>query len=299
MVEFLVKVATLQISYDPLPEGYLMAETPLLYQTLSQLDPFETSMISWRKFLIIHSRLLPVDEEVILYTKGQFAENGVLPHKIILKKFEMTSLWFENQNIDPKVEFDWPRKKKHALAGNLQLTKEIFTESAQLSIQSNSDYATKSSDVKASASSTPQHDLKIELFDQDNNIKVEEKVNEIKTATISTIEPKAFNLLDMMLCLCLDESPLNGLKKAFLLFQDDQGKVSKNEINTIFQHFLTPINCGERVQSFMNPFPMYHLTNIFGDKEERITFAEFASLLDKNDLADWLQCPLYTLEVIL
>jgi hypothetical protein len=124
LVEYLTKISILQISYDPLPEGYLSAETPVLFQTLTLLDPFETGFISWRRFLMIHSRLFPIDEDKIQKTR-YLLENEFFTEKIYIDDFMTKKLWFEDK-IDSNLDFDRPGKLKRAIVGILILIRYIF-----------------------------------------------------------------------------------------------------------------------------------------------------------------------------
>jgi adenylate kinase family enzyme len=130
MIEYLIKTAGLYASLEPLPEGYLQADVQQIQQTIQVLDPFETGFVSWKKFVILNARLLPVEIETILEMKKRFASLDSFP---LLTKEDYNSirLWFEPPLGTIRRGFDRPGKLKEALFGNRSLPK-IFSLSKRM-----------------------------------------------------------------------------------------------------------------------------------------------------------------------
>lgn len=100
----------------------------------------------------------------------------------------------------------------------------------------------------------------------------------------------------------MDEYPKKALRKAFLVFEDEEKTVSKLQVIKIFQHFLSVVCNTDRTPetNFMNPFPQYRLNSIFDEeKSGRITFDTFQKKCVELDMGEWLSCPLYILEVMI
>lgn len=96
MVDFLARTAVINLASDPMPEGYINAEIQQLQQVVAMLDPFETGYISWRKFLLLHSRMLPVEPHVLEDIKH--LKNATR------EEFMNTPLWFESKHpVNPRV----------------------------------------------------------------------------------------------------------------------------------------------------------------------------------------------------
>jgi adenylate kinase family enzyme len=118
MIEFLIKTAGLYASLEPLPEGYLQADVQLIQQTIQVLDPFETGFVSWKKFVILNARLLPVEIETIIEMKERFSSFSSFPF-LSKEDYMSTRLWFEPPIGTIRRGFDRPGKLKEALFGIL------------------------------------------------------------------------------------------------------------------------------------------------------------------------------------
>jgi hypothetical protein len=116
MIEYLVKTATLYASYEPLPESYIQADLSQIQQLIHHLDPFETGFLSWRKFMILNARLIPVEMEAIVDAKAQFMRISGYPF-LTLVEFKEVHLWFEPPVGTTRRGFDRPTKLKETLFG--------------------------------------------------------------------------------------------------------------------------------------------------------------------------------------
>jgi hypothetical protein len=126
MTDYLAKLAILKAAYDVLPDGYVNADYQLLQQTVEILDPYETGFINWRKFLMLHTRLMSIDESIIIETKQSIQSLPNFSTGVTKDAYDSLKLWFEPENeVGPHV-FDRAGKLKEALFSNQSLIQLLF-----------------------------------------------------------------------------------------------------------------------------------------------------------------------------
>lgn len=107
-----------------------------------------------------------------------------------------------------------------------------------------------------------------------------------------------------MLCCCSDEIAQNGLEKAFKVLQDENGQCTREQIISIFHHFIHVVPSSNRIDNnpeFENPYPSRRLHEVLDNAQlgDKIGLEQFTNTLQQSALVEWLFCPLYQLEVIL
>lgn len=60
-VDFLLKTAVLSQSVELVPDNYIFSEAAQFHGLMYALDPFETGLINWKRFLMMHTKMLPME----------------------------------------------------------------------------------------------------------------------------------------------------------------------------------------------------------------------------------------------
>ncbi|KAI8928765.1 hypothetical protein BC831DRAFT_447306 [Entophlyctis helioformis] len=95
-IDYIQRTAVLSAASDLLPENYCNADPQQFQQLCYILDPFETGYISWRKFLMLASRVLPSSMSSILQMKSEFDKMGhARGGKLTKEEYDRVTLWFE------------------------------------------------------------------------------------------------------------------------------------------------------------------------------------------------------------
>ncbi len=113
LVDYFLKASIFAGSSDGLPDGFIGTDPTKIEKAVYSLDPFKTGYISWRKFWMIQSKLLPI---TLAQMKEMKKKLGLDTDKISKKKFFESRLWFENDH-ETHGQFNRPVKHKQALYG--------------------------------------------------------------------------------------------------------------------------------------------------------------------------------------
>ncbi|TPX63415.1 adenylate kinase [Spizellomyces sp. 'palustris'] len=112
-LDYFQKMASVSSGTEQLPEHYNAAEPAQLQQLCLSLDPYETGFISWRKFLIINSRILPVPSiDQLMYLKNSYKDESINAEgwKISRSDYMRIPLWFEDEVDDSALQDDFSAK---------------------------------------------------------------------------------------------------------------------------------------------------------------------------------------------
>ncbi|KAI8587012.1 hypothetical protein BDZ88DRAFT_399175, partial [Geranomyces variabilis] len=229
------RLAAVSVGTEQLPDQYAALDVAQLQQICGTLDPYETGFVSWRKFLLLCARILPVPSlDYLLDLKGAYKSSPSFPAlstyvasqnpgapagpwKVSRADYMSVTLWFEDDSdaagnggvtdaFDAK--FDRPGRLKEAL------------------------YATPPSAV--SGDGTP--------------------------SGTSMPQSSSFDAYAFLMSCCMDPSPKIGLQKAFAVVSDsDDGACTLAQIHQIFHFGLNIVEETHRLppsQSVEDPFPM-------------------------------------------
>ena len=114
LIDYFLKASVFAGSNDGLPESFIGKEASNIEKAVNALDPFTTGCISWRKFWMIQSKLLPIDFGQLVELKKSL---DTASNTITKAKFFQTVFWFEKGPKPPARQFDRAAKAKQALFG--------------------------------------------------------------------------------------------------------------------------------------------------------------------------------------
>ena len=113
LIDYFQKALVFAGSNDHLPESFFGTEPNSVQQAISGLDPFDTGFVSWRKFWMMQSKLLPIDLTQMAELKRSLDESGTA---ITMEKFLNILFWFEATNTVPG-QYDRAGKAKESIYG--------------------------------------------------------------------------------------------------------------------------------------------------------------------------------------
>lgn len=246
------------------PEMLNNLDVQALQQICAILDSFETGFVSWRKYLYIHSRVLPapsvnylVNLQAIFKSCPSY-ENG----KISYADFASIPLWFSEA-------------AEAVQEGPARFNRQLKLRNAVFCI-----FSTKKND--ASETSTGGVSLVSE--------------HQAVDFTSDLFDTEAF-----LFHSCLDETASQGLEKAFYIQSEaSDGYCTVQDLFKIF-HFTMPLvpethRLAEE-ESVNEPYPMEFLEKLFESLgvEKTIHFDDFIKVT-KNYAVSLYSCPLYLLD---
>ncbi|KAH6574351.1 hypothetical protein BASA62_002468 [Batrachochytrium salamandrivorans] len=267
-LDYIIRTAALSSASDTLPEGYFSADQSQFTQICTLMDPFETGYINWRRFIMLHARILPIPLNLFIDMKSNLSSFTTSSKSGPSKdEFDQTTLWFEKESHifeeSQSKKFDRFSKLKDALF-------YLFS------------YSTPTKSIDANDSNVDAAQIESTIFENNDHLLLDTQ--------------------EFLACCALDKTSSAGLLKAFYAFGTENGQCSVDNVYDALHHFLFLTESShrlERGECLEDPYPMEAIHRIFDSAnipvEGKISFETFWSTCETMKLfIPW--CPLYEIE---